>query len=265
MKSSMLLYKAQAIETLVILGLFFLTYLLLYLYSKKIKNIRRSERFISRAKFIISFLCIILMFFVWIPGFWRFIAVLGFVAGAFVLTQKHNIENLFGFFIISWRSLFVVGDTIKITSHIGKIQSIGLFYFTLAEMKEDGLKYLTGNIIKIPNGFVSKHPLVNYSDTKTPLHTISYVFNKNTNIELAKSEINDILSDIKNKYQTGQIETIKPTALSIDFKFSIKQSDPSGIKLTLMIKASQDGFEKVRVLFEEKLLSMQSSGNLQLF
>lgn len=261
----MLAYKAQSVETLIILGLCFFIYLLIYLYSKKLKSIRAREKLTSRTKFIIFFFFIVLMFFIWIPGFWRVIAVLGFVAGAFVLTQKHNIENLFGYFIINWRTLFVVGDIIKIKDYVGKIKSLGWFYITLEEMQEHQFKYSTGNVIKIPNGFVSKHPLVNYSDgSGLELYSISYILKKENSLELIETEINKIIEKVKDEVQADHEHDDIQHRLSINVKYELKQTDPSGIKVTLIITATYEKLDNIQYLFEKHILELDKKNKIKL-
>lgn len=263
MKKLLLMYKAQSVETLIILCLCVLIYFILYVYSKGIKNVRIKERFISRAKFVILSFFIIMMFFIWIPRFWSFIAVLGFVAGAFVITQKHNMENLIGYFIISWRSLFVVGDIVKITSHFGKIKSLGLFYFTIKGLQEDNFKCATGNIIKIPNGYISKHPLINYSDSRFQLHTSTYLVDRSIKMDQLEQYIDTILKKIRQGVE-NDLNLRRKDIFTVDVKYTIKQGSNTGINLTLLIRAKQDLLEHVHALFDEQLLLLEKKNKIKL-
>lgn len=263
MKKLLLMYKVQFFETAVILGLCLILYLIFYLYSRKIKVIRSREQFISRIKFILSFAIIGLMFIIWIPGFWRFIAVLGFVLGAFVITQKSSLENLFNYFIISWRGLFIVGDVIKIGKHVGKVRALGPFYFTLSEINEENYNSHSGNIVKIPNGFVSKNPVINYSDTATQLYSLSFVFTKETNIDILNDKIHQLIKDVKNRI--SNTHDLKGSQhISVVTKYSIKQNEPAGIKLTLNIQTTRNLYDMIQEHFEMGILHLSQAGELSL-
>lgn len=154
------------VSTLIALAVILLAYLILDLtFAKKIEAPRQKQNFRIRSFYVACFVFIFLMARIWVEGFTQLLAVLGLVSAALVITNKETIMNVVGWIIINWRDLFAEDDLIQIEGYKGYVKSFGLLYFSLSEFSERSDGCTTGRIIRIPNGLLATHALINFSQT----------------------------------------------------------------------------------------------------
>lgn len=260
MKENYLLLKDQFIETLILIIVFAAVYFILKLFVSKTKLIEEPKKFMTRTKITMVVGFVLLLLLVWIPVLWALLAVLGFVAGALVLTQKFNIQNLVGYVIISWRELFEVGDIIQISHYVGKVRSIGPFYFTLYEVSMEGRFAVSGNIVKIPNGLVSKDPLINHSDRKVHKIFLSYIFDKDTKLEKLQAWLDELQPKIKTSLENNKRKSKDIECIKISYHYYLKQSEPAGIKVAITVESHFDLLGEIQQLIEIQIIDISQNG-----
>lgn len=259
MEEFLKVHKDHLQETL-ILGLLFISiYFLLKFFFKKFKKGKLSIKFIARTKLLLATIFILFLFLIWIPGFWRLLTVLGFVAGAIILTQKFNIQNLVGYLIISWREIFEIGDIIQLSNRIGKVTSVGPLYITLQEITLEPYLVLTGNIIKIPNGHVSNHTIINYSEKKAHKIILTYVFDKHSKTSNLDSFLQKVTSHLKEELKKQRYAQNHLDVIETSISYSIKQTTPVGINVNITISAHFDLLVDIKKIVDEYIIELDRS------
>lgn len=265
MNDILLQLRPQMIETLSLLILCSLFYILYKLYTLKIKNKRRKARGTKRVKLILLTIILLFAFQIWVPGFFGIFAIMGFLSGAIVLTQKDNFMNLAGWVIISWRELFVEGDLIKVSNYMGMVKSVGFLYFTLQEVDSAKSQDLSGNIIRVPNGIVSKQPIVNYTIRRNHKHQLEFVFKGTTDLQELDNCLGYLHTYLKEDLVTKKYDTKLIKKINLKFRYFIKQDNPAGIQVKVTIFSPLQCMEDAEQSIEKYLINVsQKSENLNL-
>jgi len=101
---------------------------------------------------------------IWFGGFTGWTAYLGFVSAGLAIALQDPLSNLAGWLFITSRKPFVVGDRIEIGDVKGDVIDQRLFQFSLIEIGNwVDADQSTGRIIHIPNGWVFKNPVANFT------------------------------------------------------------------------------------------------------
>lgn len=225
-------YSIKLVNSLFLTVIFLGAYLLCkFLLTKHIKIKKIRSQYISRWKY---FFFILFMFFfikIWVEGFLQILAFFGFFAAAFTLTQRENLMNMVGWIIINWRGLFLEEDHIRIANFTGSVKSIGFLYFTLIESNPDFPNNLTGRIIKIPNGMVSRNPIMNFSQEKYIECTLNFVFKPKGSLEAL-----DVLYQILKQDLRQYMLLIDANAQEYEPRYTVKirQEKPAGYEMLFL-------------------------------
>lgn len=219
--------------------------LVAFIASKKVENVRQRRKVRGRAFYIISFIFIFILARIWVEGFTHLLAVLGLVSAALVITNKETVMNFVGWLIINWRDLFSDDDLVQILDFKGYVKSFGFLYFSLVEVSDQEHVNVTGRVIRVPNGLVIHHPLINFSQTSHLLEQvfpIMVTFNSNVEqaIELLKSIVNQTVTtyyqDNKEFCTKHLMKNHKYLASRINLEakvcIHVRTSAPLGIELT---------------------------------
>jgi small-conductance mechanosensitive channel len=174
-------------------------FLIEYFIVKKISGQRKAKKIKGIVRNVLIVSLIIFLAKIWIDGFGHFLAFVGFISAALTITQKENILNLMGGFIIMWRDAFAEGDYVKIKEYSGVVKNLGIFYFTLEETKYGLVAKKTGNFIKVPNHYVSIYPFSIYSFEDFISFEKKYVFKFSSDIKEINGFSNTIQSHLKSK------------------------------------------------------------------
>ncbi len=103
---------------------------------------------------------------IWFGGFTGWTAYLGFVSAGLAIALQDPLSNLAGWIFINSRKPFAVGDRIEINGCKGDVIDQRLFQFSLVEIGNwVNADQSTGRIIHIPNGWVFKNFLANYTSS----------------------------------------------------------------------------------------------------
>ncbi|MFQ5646665.1 MAG: mechanosensitive ion channel family protein [bacterium] len=119
---------------------------------------------IKTGHYLIGFLFLISVGNIWFGGSSGLVAYVGIVSAGLAIALQDVLAGLAGWIFIVIRRQFKVGDRIEIGEHAGDVIDIRLFAFSLMEIGnwvDDDQS--TGRIINIPNGWVFKKPIANYT------------------------------------------------------------------------------------------------------
>lgn len=227
-------YSVKLINSLLLTVVFLGSYLFAKFFTTKRIKIRKTRsQYLIRLRYIFFILFMVFFVKIWVEGFLQILALVGFLSAALTLTQKDNLMNLVGWLIINWRGLFSEEDYIKISNFGGYVKSIGFLYFTLQEASNEFPESITGRIIKIPNGMVSKNPVMNFSHEKLIECTVNFVFKPKGTFD----EIENLAALVKEEILTH----LKATTTSkerIDFApkylIKIRYEKPAGYELVIL-------------------------------
>lgn len=127
----------------------------------------------------------IILFFIippFLPSLKEFVTVLSIFGAGILLVFKEIIQNFYGFFYITLRKPFKIGDRIKINNIFGDILDIRLLDFSMLQLYPEHLGgQSSGRVINIPNSYIFLYPISNFSkefafnwfEIKIPLTTNS--------------------------------------------------------------------------------------------
>ncbi len=217
----------------------------------RVKQNRLYLKYRVRSRSILIFIFILITAKVWDYDFSYLVAVLGIISAALTITQKENLMNIIGFFIIQWRDLFSEEDYIEIGQYSGYVNHIGLLYFTLDEASRAVKHERTGRKIKVPNMMVSIHPIINFSTDLALLEiNQSFIFTFHSPYEEIKPIFDEIYLQLIDFYRKtygywslGQRDKYYQKT---NVLYRVKQHKPAGIEALVRfycLKANQTEIE----------------------
>lgn len=193
----------DVLETAIIFLVFLVGYLItLFLLRKKTHDTRNKHQYRVRILYVAAILFLFAIAHIWVEGFSRILTGLGLVSAGILIANKETVMNLTGFFVINWRALFAENDLVKIHDVQGYVRHIGPLYLTIHEVVNNKL---TGNTVRIPNGWVIAYSTTNYYiPSKLSLHHLDILVSLNSNLAIAKQLLLDIATDyLQEIYKTG--------------------------------------------------------------
>ena len=193
-------YFNRVTKTVIVVAIFTLLGLFLLKKIKQSKkNVMDKRRLEKRVKVSIQVLLVISLLIIWVNAL-NALVLLMIALGLFLmLLVKGLLDNLIAWFLISKRHYFKRDQRIEINEKIGKVVSIGLFHFELAEIKNWlSSEQLTGRSIKIPNKEIFDYELFNYSSMDQLIwKEVSYTICHDNDWQAAKAIM---LSAVENYY-----------------------------------------------------------------
>jgi small-conductance mechanosensitive channel len=240
------------LKTLVALSAILLIWFIIdSLIKRRVKQKRLLLKYRIRTRSILIIFFIMIMAVVWVEGLSYLLAVLGIISAALTITQKENLMNLFGFFIIQWRDLFSEEDYIEIGPYSGYVNHIGVLYFTLDEASKAVKHERTGRKIKVPNMMVSIHPIINFSTDLALLEiNQSFIFTFHSPFEEIKPIFDMVYQELIDFYRKtyGYWSIVQRDKYyeKTDILYRVKQHKPAGIEALVRfycLKANQTEIE----------------------
>src|SRR5688500_7246155 len=118
------------------------------------------------ASYVVALIGIMLIARLWIQGIAGLATYLGLLSAGVAIALQDLITNLAGWLFILLRRPFRIGDRIEVGGHAGDVVDIRPFRFLMLEI---GAKWVhaeqsTGRILHVPNGWVFKHSVANYTE-----------------------------------------------------------------------------------------------------
>lgn len=248
-------YSAKLINSLLLTLFFVVTYSILkFLLSQKIKLRKRFEQTCIRLRYVLITFFMIFFIKIWVEGFIQILAFVGFISAAITLTQKDTLMNLVGWLIINWRGLFHEEDYIRIANNAGFVKSIGPLYFTLNETSLDFPSSRAGRIAKIPNGLVTRNPIVNFSQQEFIEWSVNFIFRPIDRLDIFEALFLLIKEELTSylRQPTQVLMNVENKTSSVDFEpkylVKIRQEKPAGYEMMILFYCKPN--DKAELLFK---------------
>lgn len=132
--------------------------------ERRLKDVQRRYVVTKTFNYVFGIIFFIAIISIWFGGLTSWSAYLGLVSAGLAIALQDPLVNLAGWLFLSVRKPFTVGDRIEISGLRGDVIDIRLFQFSLIEIGNwVDADQSTGRIIHVPNGWVFKHHLANYT------------------------------------------------------------------------------------------------------
>ncbi len=149
---------------LLVAAFFLLRYLFTYLAGRRLTDVQRRYIAGKTIGYVLGAFLLLALVRVWFGGTGSLGAYFGIVSAGLAIALQDPLTNLAGWFFITLRKPFVVGDRIQIGDHAGDVIDFRLFQFSLVEIGNwVQADQSTGRIIHIPNGWTFKQSIANYT------------------------------------------------------------------------------------------------------
>lgn len=130
--------------------------------SRKITDDKRRYHIRKTVTYVYTVILAVVLGWIWFQGMASLGTFLGLASAGLAVALHDSIANMAGFFFISARKPFVVGERIQIADVQGDVIDIRLFQFSVVEVGNwVDADQSTGRIIHIPNSLTLKEPLAN--------------------------------------------------------------------------------------------------------
>lgn len=183
------------ITAAVLVAILLLRWLVLRAVRKRVERLDTRVLWRQATNYVALVVLLVAVVQVWFQGVGAALTILSLVAAALTIIHKEFIMNLSAWSVITWRSLFGIGDRIQIGTFTGDVVHLGIMYFTLAQVGEGAQADAhTGKLVKVPNGLVTTLPVVNYSRTVNYIwHQLSLKLKPEADRPAAKALARDVL------------------------------------------------------------------------
>jgi small-conductance mechanosensitive channel len=141
-----------------------LRFIALVMVERRVGDIPRRYIINKSTNYVLGFGLVVGVLMVWFGHATGWAAYLGILSAGLAIALQDPVTNLAGWMFITVRRPFVVGDRIEIGKHSGDVIDMRLFQFTLVETGNwVDADQSTGRIIHIPNGWVFRRSVANYT------------------------------------------------------------------------------------------------------
>ena len=181
----------------------------------------RDSLFVARrmAKYLVGLLVIVVLAVFFLEDLKQVATVLGIASAAVVIALQDLCSAFAGWFVIVAGRKFLVGDRVEIDGHRGDIIDVQLLRTTLLEVNSWlGVDEPTGRIIVIPNSFVFKGKVFNYS------HVHPFVWNKvdiTVTFETPANEAQDLLLRVVQEETRPDLEETGNAAQDMERRYGV--------------------------------------------
>ncbi|MBT8043183.1 MAG: mechanosensitive ion channel family protein [Kiritimatiellales bacterium] len=130
--------------------------------NRKVEDDKRRYHARKTITYAYTIILIVVIGSIWFKGMGSLGTFLGLASAGLAVALHDTIANMAGFFFISARKPFGVGDRVEIGSVQGDVIDIRLFQFSIVEVGNwVDADQSTGRIIHVPNSIALKEPLAN--------------------------------------------------------------------------------------------------------
>jgi len=159
-----LLQQKIAFTLIAVLAYLLLRWTVGYAVRHGRQEITRQYIFLKTVKYLLGFALFIALWRIWLGEQTGLAAYLGILSAGLAIALQDLLANFAGWIFISVRKPFAVGDRVAVGEHAGDVIDLRLFQFTLLEIGNwVDADQSTGRIIHIPNGWVFKRSLSNFT------------------------------------------------------------------------------------------------------
>ena len=148
-----------------IVAIFTLRYLILRTVVPRLADKEVAYRARKLSFYIAVGLLLFVLGWIWTRQLANVGSFIGLLSAGIAIALSDVLKNMAGWLLIVFRRPFKVGDRIEVGPDAGDVIDIGVFRFTLMEIRNwVDADQTTGRIMHIPNGIVFLEPLANYSE-----------------------------------------------------------------------------------------------------
>lgn len=137
---------------------------------------------------------------------------IGILSAGIAIALTDVLKNIAGWVLIVFRRPFKVGDRIEIGSDAGDVIDIGVFRFSLQEIRNwVDADQTTGRVLHIPNGMVFVEPLANFTEAfpyvweEIPV-TVTFESDWEQAREMVHNVVNRYALDANQVAEVGELE-----------------------------------------------------------
>jgi small-conductance mechanosensitive channel len=132
--------------------------------NRRIKDLKKRYKYRKNIYYLTTLLFLLILSGIWLENLRTIVTVLSIIGAGVVVALREVIVNIVGWMFIVIRRPFEIGDRIEVRGVKGDIIDIGLFRVSMLEVKDwqDG-EQSTGRIVGVPNLFVFKEAVFNYT------------------------------------------------------------------------------------------------------
>jgi len=139
--------------------------LLRRLVNVHVKTAARRYSLRKTINYTLGLLALFALILIWTTGGGTGLAAyLGIVSAGLAIALADPLTNLAGWIFILVRKPFGVGDRVQVGTHAGDVIDLRVFQFSMVEIGNwVEADQSTGRVIHVPNGWIFKHPVANYT------------------------------------------------------------------------------------------------------
>lgn len=223
----------------------------------------RDNLFVSRrlAQYLLVLAIILTLSLFFLEDLKQVATVLGIASAAVVIALQDMCAAFAGWFVIVAGRKFVIGDRVEIDGHRGDIIDIQLLRTTLLEVNNWlGVDEATGRVMVIPNNFVFKTQVFNYT------HVHPFVWSKvdiTVTFETPAAEAGALLLKVLAEETKEQLEEAERASHEMERRYGVPDTDYRP-KMFSIIEDSGVTFRLVYVSHYRKCSSTRTKLNTRI-
>ncbi len=172
--------------------------------ARRIQDVSKRYAATKTISYLLGLVALIALIRIWLGGVTGIATYLGLVSAGIAIALQDPLTNLAGWLYLVVRKPLVVGDRVQVGQHAGDVIDISLFQFTLVEIGQwVDADQSTGRLLHIPNGWVFKQTVCNYTKG------FNFIWNElpvTVTFESNWRAAKDILSRIANEHSAVKSE-----------------------------------------------------------
>ena len=183
----------------VILICYLISYLLIRVINRSIKDLKRRHQVRKAGIYIVSILAIVFILSIWVKQVGSLATFVSVVGAGVTLALHQAILSMAGWIFLLIRRPYEIGDRIEIGEVKGDVIDMRLFFTTLLEIGNwVDADQSTGRIVHIPNGKIFTQPVFNFTRGFEHIwHEIKVVVTYESDWERGKEIMLEAASDKK--------------------------------------------------------------------
>ena len=145
--------------------IFLLRHVILRALVSRLPDAELAYRTRKLSFYIAAGLALLILGWIWTRQLANVGSFLGLLSAGIAIALSDVLKNMAGWVLILVRRPFKVGDRIEVGPNAGDVVDIGVFRFSLMEIRNwVDADQTTGRILHIPNGILFVEPLANYNE-----------------------------------------------------------------------------------------------------
>lgn len=211
------------LSILVPIAIILVILLLNSLFSRRILPLvyKRDRLFVARrmSGYFVFLVVVVVLASYFLEDLKAIATVLGIAGAALVIALQDLCSSFAGWFIIVASGKFKVGDRVEIDGHLGDVIDIQLLRVTLLEINNWlGIDDATGRIIAVPNSFIFKSKVINFS------HVHPFVWSRldvTVTFETPAEEARELLTQILTEETGEEFEAATKAASAMERRYGV--------------------------------------------